>query len=153
LSCASRPGWEAQKKRTHEEPHTFPLAEQAPTDFREFQFARDEYFLLDARVIFKMENPTRPRLRGELLDVLRPAAADDIRCVLLRRQLEPTDGRFDPGVEAVHQHQSPGGRGGGGKQQRMLTARANAGRRAGSETAEAVGFKPFVIHALIRIHS
>src|SRR6185436_15653963 len=68
---------------------------------------------------------------------------NDIRCIVLRSDSEFTSRRFDPRLKTVYQNHASGRGRGGGEQQRVITPRANATRRAGCKTAEAVGFEPF----------
>ena len=63
---------------------------------------RDQNFLLDTGAILEFESPPRPRLGVELLDMVRPAATDDIGRVILRAEFKAAGGGFDPSIKSVH---------------------------------------------------
>ena len=117
----------AGKERTHEKLHVLARTEHLPGEAGHRITVDGEELQFNSRPVWQLVNPMRPRLRAEGFDTLRPVTADHLGSVALRREHERAGGGFNPGIESVHQHQSPGGRRGGSEQQRVVTTRADAG--------------------------
>ena len=69
---------------------------------------------------------------------------DDVRRVVLRAESEHAGGRFQPGLEAVHEHDAPGRGHRRGQQDRMVAPRPDPACGPGREAPEPIRFQPLV---------
>ncbi len=133
----------AGKERPYGELHISARTEHLPGDAgHRLAFGRKN-LLLDARSVFELEDPVRPRLPAKRLDALRSFSSYHTGWVALRRKLDFSAWRLHPGVQAVDQDEAARGRGCGHQQQGVIAAGADAVRGPGSESPETVGLKPF----------